>query len=139
MATGVAGNTARQNIDQEVHYLRFAVNHNDSGIAAGVGKQWLPAGAIIVGTDVVIDTPFNAGTTNVLTVGTDAPNDANIVAAGDVDETAAGLTQNVKPTGAALGALAAAAQVFAKYAQTGATATAGRAYVVIKYIPNNDL
>lgn len=139
MTTGIAGNTARQNIDQEVHYLRFAVAFSDVGLAAGIGKQWLPAGAIIIGTDVVIETPFNAGTTNVLTVGTDAPNYANLVGAADVDESVAALTQNIKPTGAALGALPAAAQVFVKYAQTGAAASAGKAYVIVKYVPNNDL
>ena len=69
MATGTPGSTARKNALQLVHYLRFTVNFNDTGIATGVGKQWLPAGAMIIGTDVNISTAFNAGTTNALTVG----------------------------------------------------------------------
>jgi hypothetical protein len=139
MATGTAGTTARKSASQLIHYLRFAVNYNDTGISSGVGKQYLPAGAIIVGTDVHIATAFNAGTTNVLTVGTNTTTDNNIIASGDVDETATGLTQNVKPTGTALGPLSADAQVFAKFAQTGTAATTGKAYVIVKYVVDNDL
>jgi hypothetical protein len=139
MTTGIPGNTARKNSSQQVGYLRFAVNWNDSGIASGVLKQWLPAGALIIGTDVYVGTAFNAGTTNVLTVGTDAGSFVNIVSAAAVTESAAGLTQNIPPSGAALGPLAADAQVGVMYAQTGTAATAGSAVVVIKYIPNNDL
>src|SRR6187401_2899804 len=106
MATGTQGNIGRQTQYQMVHTLRITVNYNDAGIANGVGKQWLPTGAIIVGTDVMIDTVFNAATTNVLTLGTNGPSTYdNIVAAADVNEGATGLTQNVKPTGTALGKL----------------------------------
>jgi hypothetical protein len=139
MTTGTAGSTARQNSQQQIHYLRFAVNYNDAGIASGVGKQWLPKGALIVGADVYIGTAFNASTTNVLTVGTNATSYNNIVAAADADETTVALTKGIKPTGIALGPLAADAQVFAMYAQTGTAATTGSAVVVISYIPNNDL
>lgn len=138
MTTGTAGTSARKNAAQMVHYLRFAVNYNDAGIASGVGKQTLPAGALIVGTDVYIGTAFNAGTTNVLTVGTSGVF-TEIVAAADVAEGSTGLTQNIKPTGVMLGAIASDTQVFASFTQTGTAATAGAAIVVIKYIPNNDL
>lgn len=139
MATGTAGTTARKYAMQIVHTLRFVVNYNDTGVSAGVGKQYLPAGAIIVGTDVYVATVFNAATTNVVTVGTNSTSYNNIVAAADADETATGLTQNIKPTGTALGPLSADAQVFVKYAQTGTAATTGKAYVVIKYVVDNDL
>jgi hypothetical protein len=138
MATGIPGSTARQNAAQQVHYLRFAVNWSDNGIASGLGKQWLPKGAVITGTSVYVGAAFNAATTNVLTVGTNATYD-NIVAAGDADEAAVAITNGIKPTGTALGPLATDAQVFAKYAQTGTAASAGSAIVVIQYIPNNDL
>ncbi|WP_050384577.1 hypothetical protein [Bradyrhizobium pachyrhizi] len=139
MATGTRGTTARKNALQLVHYLRIAVNFNDAGIAAGVGKQVLPAGAVIIGTDVNIVTAFNAATTNVLTVGSAAGANADIVAGADVTESATGLTQNIKPTGAMLVPLAADTQVFAQFTQTGAAATAGKAIVIIKYVPDNDL
>lgn len=139
MATGTAGSTARRNALQLVHYLRMEITYSDSGIASAVGKQWLPAGAVIIGTDVFINTTFNAQTTNVLTIGTNGTTANNMVASGDVDETTLALTQNIKPTGTALVPLAADVQVWAKYTQTGTAATAGDATIVVKYIPNNDL
>jgi len=129
---------ARKNALQLVHYLRFAVNYNDVGIAAGVNKQMLPAGAVIIGTDAHVVQAFNAATTNVLTVGLAGVAD-NIIAAGDVAENAVGLTQNIKPTGTALGPLAADSQVKVTYTQTGTAATTGRAIVIVKYVVDNDL
>jgi len=137
MTTGTPGSTARQNKIQLVHYLRFTVNYNDVNVANGNNKQWLPAGAVIIGTDVQVVTAFNAGTTNTLSVGTVGDTGTDIINAQSVS--AAGLTQNVAPTGAALGPLAADKQVVASYAQTGTVATAGQAIVIVKYIPNNDL
>ena len=139
MATNTAGTTARKLSSQQVHYLRFAVTYSDSGIASGVVKQTLPAGAILVGTDVLVSTTFNAQTTNVLTVGINGTTANNIVPSDDADETTAALTQNVKPTGTALVPLAADSPVYVKYTQTGTAATQGVAYVVVKYVPNNDL
>lgn len=140
MATGTAGTTARRNSLQMVHYLRFSVTYSDAGIATGVAKQTLPAGAIITSSSVYIGNSFNAQTTNVLTVGTNGTTANNMVASGDVDETVAtALTNAIKPTGTALGPLAADVPVYVKYTQTGTVATAGTATVVIHYVPNNDL
>lgn len=140
MPTNTVSGLGRQTQYQVVHTLRITVNFNDAGIATGNPKQWLPAGAILTGTDVMIDTVFNAVTTNVLTVGTNGPSTYdNIVAAADASEAAVALTQNIKPTGTALGKLTAAAQVFAKFTQSGTAATTGKAYVIIKYSVDNDL
>ncbi len=138
MTTGLPGSTARRNSSQQVGYLRFTVNYNDTNIAAGNGKQWLPAGAVITDTTVYIGTAFNAGTTNALTVGV-AGVANNIVASGSVAPGTVGQTLNILPTGAALGPLAADSQVTVTYTQTGTAATAGQAIVMIKSIPNNDL
>jgi hypothetical protein len=138
MTTGIPGSTARRNTTQQVGYLRFAVNFNDTGIAAGVNKQWLPAGAVITDTSVMIAAAFNAGTTNVLSVGLGGSNNT-IVAAGAVAPGAVGLTNAIVPSGNALGPLATDSQVNVTYTQTGAAASAGQAIVMIKYIPNNDL
>ncbi|MBR1206612.1 MULTISPECIES: hypothetical protein [unclassified Bradyrhizobium] len=138
-ATNTPSTTARQLQEQQVHYLRFAVNYNDPGIAAGVKKQTLPKGALLIGTDVYIGAAFNAATTNVLTVGSAAGSNADIVSAAAENEGATGLTQNIPPTGAMLGPLAADTPVFVQYTQTGAAATAGSAVVIVKYIPNNDM
>jgi hypothetical protein len=129
----------RQAVSQEVSRLRIVVNYNDTSISGGARSYGaLPAGAIIVGTDVYINTVFNAGTTKVLTVGTNTTTSNNIIAAADVDETATGLTQNVKPTGTALGPISADTDVYVKFAQTGTAATTGKAYIMIKYITDND-
>jgi hypothetical protein len=138
MTTGIPGSTARRNQTQQVGYLRFSINFNDVGIASGVNKQWLPAGAVITDTSVYVGAAFNAGTTNVITVGLGASNNT-IVASGQVTPGAVGLTNAIPPTGNALGPLASDLQVNMTYTQTGAAATAGAAVVMIKYIPNNDL
>ena len=69
MATNTQQTNARQYPYEMVHYVSFTANFNDTGIATGVGKQYIPAGSLVLGTDVYIDTAFNAGSTNVLTVG----------------------------------------------------------------------
>jgi hypothetical protein len=140
MTTGTPGSTARQRPYQVVHTLRIKLNYNDAGIASGVGKQWLPKGAVITSTSVYVGTAFNAGTTNVLTVGTNASAYDNIVAATDVTETAGGaITNAIKPTGTALGPLAADSRVFVTFTQTGTAATTGSAIVLIHYVPDTDL
>jgi hypothetical protein len=138
MTTGIPGSTARKNQTQQVGYLRFAINFNDAGIASGVNKQWLPAGAIITDTSVYVGPAFNAGTTNVITVGLGGSANT-IVAGGQVAPGTVALTNAITPTGNALGPLASDLQVNASYTQTGAAATAGQAIVMIKYVPNNDL
>lgn len=137
MTTGTPGSTARRNSSQQVGYLRFTVNFNDAGIASGVNKQWLPAGAIITDTSVYVGAAFNGGT-NVITVGLGGSANT-IVASGQVTSGSTGLTNAIAPTGNALGPLASDLQVNVTYTQTGAPATAGQAVVMIKYIPNNDL
>lgn len=138
MTTGTPGSTARRNSSQQVGYLRFTVNFNDVGIASGVNKQWLPAGAVITDTSVYVGAAFNAGTTNVITVGLGGSANT-IVASGQVTPGSTGLTNAIAPTGNALGPLASDLQVNVTYTQTGTAATAGQAIVMIKYIPNNDL
>jgi len=137
MPTNTQGRPARELPFQAVHYMRKTVNFNDTGITTGIAfKNWLPSGARIVTTWVNIDVVFNAATTNVLTVGQNSSSYNDIVASGDVDETALGTTAVVK--GGALGALAADTQVFIKYTQTGTPATTGKATVVLQYVPGND-
>ena len=137
MTTGTPGTTARRNTAQQVGYLRFKVNYNDAASGVAVNKQFLPAGALIVGTDVIVSTAFNAATTNTLSVGTVGDSTTNVVNAQSV--TAGGFTSDIVPTGAALGPLSADKQIQVTYSQTGAVATAGAAYVVIKFVQDNDL
>lgn len=135
MTTGTAQTNpaTRQAPRQVVNSLKDTVNYNDAGIATGVAwDNALPQGAFIVDVLVEVVTVFNAGTTNVLTVGTNAATYNNIVAAGDVNEAAAAVTRVTTGLGRSV---AASADVvpFSMYTQTGTAATTGQAVVCIIY------
>lgn len=138
MATNTLGNQARQQHTQVVNTFRKTVNYNDPGISAGVRGFTLPLGAFIVQVLCEIVTVFNAGTTNVLTVGTNGPTNYNdIIAAGDVNEAALAVTSVTTGLGRSLAA-AAAKDVFFKYTQSGTAATTGQAVIVISYEGNTN-
>jgi hypothetical protein len=130
---------ARQFHTQQTHYLRFPVTFNEANIATGVVKGTLPAGSQILDIGVNITTAFNAGTTNVLVLGSTAGG-TNIATNAETVPGTLGFKRCT--TGCALSPLAAPlsadTDVFAQYTQTGAAATAGAATIVIAYIPNND-
>lgn len=127
--------TARKSAAQLVHYLRFKVNFNDAGSAVAVKKQTLPAGAIVLRAGVYKATAWNSATSAALSVGLVGGTGNEIVNANDVK--AAGRADGVLSAGA-LAPLAADTQVQASVAFVGAP-TAGAAYVVIEYVPDNDL
>ena len=126
---------AREYHTQQVHYIRKTVNFNDAGISAGVVIGALPKGAQIIDVVANVVTAFNAGTTNVLTVGTNASSYDDIAGSGDINEASA--TGQRVTTGLGL-EFSADTDVYVMYAQTGAAATAGQAVIVIAYVPNND-
>lgn len=133
MPTGTIGTNARQDPRQVVNTLKKTVNFNDPGIATGVAfENYLPQGAFIENVLVEIVTVFNAATTNVLTVGTNAGSFNNIVNAGDVNEAALGVTQVTRAFGRSLTA-SADVLPYAQYTQTGTAATTGQAIIVIFY------
>lgn len=136
MATNTAGVDARLMPWHGVHFMRKTVNFNDTDISTGVGfKHYLPSGARILFTNVVIKTAFNAGTTNVITVGTVSSGYNNMVGAGDVNEAATGSTMVL--AGADL-TISSDTRPFIKYTQTGDAATTGVAEVIIAFVPNMD-
>lgn len=116
-----------------VKFLRLVVNFNDANVSTGVLVGQLPAGAQIVAAVVRVITLFNAGTTNVLTIGTNSPNYDNIFGAAGIAEGAAG-ANTVTTTTASLLQAAVATDVFAKYTQTGTAASQGQAIINIAYI-----
>ena len=134
MATNVdlRGLSPRQMPRNVTNTMRRTVNYSDTGISSGIaiGPDALPQGAFITGVWVEIVTVFNGGT-DVLTVGTNSTSYNNLVAAGDVDETATGVTQVTRGLGRSITAAADIA-VFIKYTTAG-TATTGQAVVVIQY------
>ena len=121
--------TARLLHTQQVHFFRKRVNYNDAGIGAGVLFGTLPAGAMIVGLNVRVNTAFNAGTTNALNMGTTALGTQIFT-----DAATAGARSPAIPNIS----FAVDTDLFVSYAQTGAAATAGQADVVLSYAPNID-
>ena len=128
--------TARQLHMQQTHYLRKRVNFNDAGVATGNLVGTMPAGAQIVDVTVNITTAFNAVSTNVINVGTTTVG-AEVAASAQV---IAGTPGVKKPTAYySLGVMAADTDIWVSYTQTGTAATTGIGYVIVQYVPNNDL
>lgn len=130
------GIPARQTHMQDTHFLRASLSLADLVAASTGGVQigTLPAGARVLRSHVFIETAFNAGTTNVLDVGTLAGPDQFIPTATALAG-ATGLKTLAPP--ALQGVIAADVAVLAIYSQTGTPATTGLATVIIEYAPNN--
>lgn len=123
----------RQDPRQVANTLKKRVQYNTPGIASGVAfDNSLPQGAVIIDVLVEIIAAFNAGTTNVLTVGTNASTYNNLVAAGDVNEAAVATTRVERGIG---GSILRSADLTPKiaFAETGTAATTGDAEVTIVY------
>lgn len=101
------------------------VNFNDANVATGIELCKLPANVIVTKAVCVVETAFNAATTNVLTVGTSASVD-NLLGATDVTEGTPAAYQ--KDTWVELDAVA---SVKVKYTQSGTAATTGKAQVYL--------
>lgn len=113
--------------------IKKTVNYNDAGISAGLAfDNSLPQGAFIMQILCEIVTVFNAGSTNVLTIGTNSPGYTDIAGAGDINEASATVQAVTTGLGRSICASADKA-VFALYAQTGTAATTGQAVIVISY------
>ena len=122
-----------------VHALTFTVNWNDAAdlIAGTRARGVIPAGAHVIGEIATIQTVFNAASTNVLTVGTQSGTATNLLAAGDLDESSAATTVMAGSVFHAGGLICLNATtdtpIYAKYAQSGTAADAGKATISILY------
>lgn len=115
---------------QQVHFIRTQINFNDVDVANRVLVP-VPAGANVLRFNTVIDTLFNAATTNTISIGTTSGGTDILNAAAAGVATANVVTQ--APVGKAL--LAVDTTYFVTVAMTGAVATTGRAEVIIEYVP----
>lgn len=123
----------RQDPRQVGNTLKKRFQFNTANIATGVAfDNALPQNAVIIAVIVEIITVFNAVTTNVITVGTNATTYNNIVNATDINELAVGATRVDRAIGAAL-TRAADVVPFVVYTQTGTAATTGDCEVTILY------
>jgi hypothetical protein len=137
--TGTAGSVARQYATQQIHYLRENLTFADNGVAKTVGV--IPAGSQILNTisGVYVNTVFNAGSGNVLDIGTSANDDlyGTDIALGTVAFVA--LDEAASASGVNAWYVASDTTITATVALTGTAAGTGSATVVIAYIPNNDV
>lgn len=133
---------ARSLTEQAVNYYRITVNFNDQNIGAAQQFGSLPGGAYITQIDAHVLTAFNAGTTNVITVGTTKASANEIVASGiSGAPLATGVIHLTSAAGLGMAVTNVTTPVplFVKYAQTGTAASTGQIVIVISYIPNNDM
>lgn len=73
MATNTAGTVAREFHTAQVHYLTKAFTYADDGSTLTMGVR--PAGSYVIRGGVIVTTAFNAGSTNVLDIGTSGDGD----------------------------------------------------------------
>jgi hypothetical protein len=110
-----------------VEQLLYAgkIAYNTTGASTGVELCKLPHDVVITRAVAVVGTAFNAGTTNVLTVGSNDDCD-NLLGSSDITEGTAGAYTENTFVEAAKGA-----KIKAKYTQTGTAASAGEAEIYI--------
>lgn len=128
MPTNTAGTTARRYEEQQVTYLRKAITFADNGTVKTVGI--IPAGALILKplSGVYVNVVFNAGTSNVLDIGTSA--DADLY----MTDGALGSIAFVPLDEAVTMAVSADTTITASVVLSGTTATTGSGEVVIAYV-----
>lgn len=132
MPTNVYGMQPRQNDTQQINYLRRKIAHTDNGKTLEVGI--LPKGALILKpiSGVDVSEVFDAGTGNVLTIGTKA--DPDLFAT----DLALGTVAFVPLDEAVSMRMAADTIVTTTVTLTGTAATAGTGDIVIAFLADND-
>ena len=131
MTTGTAGSQARNQARQVTNTLRKQINWNDSGNGVNQALLQLPMGAFITRVLLEIVTAFDGGASIIVGSGAGAN---NVIAAGDVNEAAAGIYDVTRGLGRSI---AAAADTQLSSRLTSVAGTAGQAELVIEYEGNN--
>jgi len=106
------------------------VNFNDTGVASGILCLTVDAleKPTVVEVQVIVTTAFNAGTTNVLLVGTTAGGN-DILAASDITEATPGFYPS--NGGAKQILVTVDTPIYVTYTYTGTAPTTGQAFIVI--------
>lgn len=73
MATNTAGDTGQVYPYNTVHYLAKSISYTDNGVAKTLGV--IPPNAVVIRGGVAVTTAFNAGSTNVVDIGTSTDDD----------------------------------------------------------------
>jgi hypothetical protein len=129
MATGTAAPKSKAYHTDQVHYMSRAFTFADDGSELELG--WVPANSYVLRGGVVVKTAFDAGTTNVLDIGTAADPDgfATDLALGTIGVIVA---DEMATTNDAY--CAAATKIVATVDLTGTAATAGAGLAWVEYI-----
>lgn len=134
-------NPVRHPEDVGTSFIRRRVTFSQSGIGTGTGVPIgaLEKGSIPLRAYVIINTAFNAATTNVLTLGNQANSGAGqslVIDSLVTSANAAAGTPGMKAgSGVALGTeLPADTPFYALFTQTGTAATAGDATFVVEFV-----
>lgn len=129
MATNTAGDVGQEYHTNQVHYRAIPITFADNGVAKTIVVT--PPGAAVIRGGVVVSTAFNAGTSNVIDIGTSADPDgfATDLALGTIgvinaDEMAT--TNDAYSTSAQT--------ITATVALSGTAATAGAGIAWVEYI-----
>lgn len=130
MTTNTAGTQARLYHTHQVHYLRRAISFAD-GATNVYTLGVIPAGSTVIRGGVVVTTAFNAGSGNVLDIGTSADDDgfATDLALGTIGVISA---DEMATTNDA--SVTADTTITATLALTGTAATAGAGFVWVEYL-----
>lgn len=128
--TGVAGGVAREYHTKQVHYLHKDFTYADDGSTLSMG--YVPIGATVIRGGVVVSTAFNAGSTNVLDIGTAADSDgfATDLALGTIGVIAADEMATTNDAGP----YTAITEIVCVVDLTGTAATAGVGRAWVEYI-----
>lgn len=102
------------------------IKYNTAGASDGVAIYTMPHDAVITRAVAVVGTAFNAGTTNVLTVGTTAADANELLGSGDITEGTAGAYSKLH-----FMEVAEKTKIYAKFTETGTDATAGSADIYL--------
>lgn len=133
MPTNTAGQASRHYNTHQTHYLYKSFTYADDGSELEMG--YVPAGGYVIRGGVIVTTAFDAGSTNVLDIGTAADPDgfATDLALGTIGVISA---DEMATTNDAY--CSADTKIVATVDLTGTAATAGAAMAWVEYIvPGN--
>lgn len=136
MTTGTAGTVARQYSQQMIHFLRKSLV--ETGTVANQSEVFtvgtIPAGSVILKalSGVNVDVAYTSATNKLINIGTTANDDLYGTLLSGASIAFVPLDEAVAMT------VAADTVITASHALTGTPGTAGRAEVVIAYIPDTD-
>lgn len=136
MATGTAGDSAREYHTAQVHYLRKTITFGDAATTVTVGT--IPAGALVLPaiSGAYVTTAFTGDSTNTVDIGISGSTTkyASALALGTLGH----IELDVITDASANSSLTTATETIIATVVSTANPDAGSAEIIIAYIPDND-